>query len=90
MVGPSGRFSHLASTLSSALRRRRGLGDRSGHLLAGGFTLILLIAWLGLVARYSLELRGLTLWSRTHLATIVRHEKPVVQHGFTRTETATI
>src|SRR2546422_8144979 len=26
MVGPSGRFSNLASTLSSALRRRRGLG----------------------------------------------------------------
>jgi len=39
--------------------------------------LILSVACFGLVARYSSELRGLTLWQRTHVATLVRHEKPV-------------
>jgi hypothetical protein len=38
---------------------------------------ILFVASFGLVARYSSELRGLTLWHRTHVAALVRHEKPV-------------
>jgi len=46
-------------------------------LVAVACTLILSIACVGLVARYSSELRGLTLWHRTHVATLVRQEKPV-------------
>src|SRR5262250_2607170 len=46
-------------------------------MFATACTLILSIACLGLVARYSSELRGLTLWHRTHVATLVRQEKPV-------------
>ena len=52
------------------------LGRKALLLLAAAFTIVV-IARFGLVLRYSPEFRGLTLWRRTHVATLVKHEKPV-------------
>ena len=46
-------------------------------LFAALCVLVLAAACFGLVSRYSWELQGLTLWHRTHIATLLRHEKPV-------------
>ena len=54
------------------IRRRKLLG-----LLAVLFLVFPLLTWLGLAARYGADLRGLTLWSKTHVGTLVRGDKRV-------------
>jgi len=46
-------------------------------LLAVGFLSFPLLAWLELAARYGADVRGLTLWSKTHVGTLVRVDKRV-------------
>ena len=53
------------------IRRRNAL------LFVAGFILVLVVGCVGLFAHYGSELRSLTLWHRTHIATLVRQEKPV-------------
>jgi hypothetical protein len=46
-------------------------------MLPVGFLSFLLLGWLGLAARYGSDVRGLTLWSKAHVGSLVRIDKRV-------------